>query len=338
MASQRMKFTVGLFVAGGSALAILAIIWLGMSRYLEEGRYYVTYFDESVQGLDRDSPVKYRGVPIGRVEAIGVAPDSRLIQVVMKIDADKPLDADIRAQLKTVGITGSMFIGLDRKEEGEIDRSPPLSFPSEYPVVPSKPSEITKLLQGLDEFLNHVRALDLKGISDKIKATLDNMDQMVADANLQEISLSVRSSLERLDGILDNERWDRILGGVEDASQTLNTLMGDAGLSLHQAKKAFARAEGMIADNEKTIQTAVKNFRKAAESADLILKKGASLVDGTDDTLTNLKRHLLVISQNLEKASENINQLTELLADQPSRLLLGTSPARRKLDTDVHKK
>lgn len=338
MASQRMKFSVGLFVASGSALAILAIIWLGMSRYLEEGRYYVTYFDESVQGLDRDSPVKYRGVPIGRVEAISVAPDSRLIQVVMKIDADKPLDADIRAQLKTVGITGSMFIGLDRKEEGEIDRSPTLSFRPEYPVVPSKPSEITKLLQGIDEFLSHIRALDLKGISDKIKATLDNMDRMVAGADLQEISLSIRSSLERLDGILDNERWDRILGGVEDASKSLNTLMGDASRSLHQAKKAFARAEEMIADNEETIQTAVKNFRKAAESADLVLKKGSTLIDGTDDTLNILKRHLLVISQNLEKASENINQLTELLADQPSRLLLGTSSTRRDLDTDVHKK
>ena len=78
---------VGFFVAIGFTLAILVFIWLGMSRFLQKGRFYVTYFDESVQGLDVDSPVKYRGVFIGRVESIGVAPDSKLIKVVLKIES-----------------------------------------------------------------------------------------------------------------------------------------------------------------------------------------------------------------------------------------------------------
>ena len=73
MATQKTKFAVGLFVAIGFTLAILVTIWLGMSRFLQKGRFYVTYFDESVQGLDVDSPVKYRGVFTGRVESIGVA-------------------------------------------------------------------------------------------------------------------------------------------------------------------------------------------------------------------------------------------------------------------------
>jgi len=38
---------VGLFVAGGIAFVLLAIIWLGMSRFFEKGQYYVTYFNES---------------------------------------------------------------------------------------------------------------------------------------------------------------------------------------------------------------------------------------------------------------------------------------------------
>jgi phospholipid/cholesterol/gamma-HCH transport system substrate-binding protein len=55
MATQKTKFAVGLFVAIGIALAILVTIWLGMSRFLQKGRFYVTYFDESVQGLSRAS-------------------------------------------------------------------------------------------------------------------------------------------------------------------------------------------------------------------------------------------------------------------------------------------
>ena len=61
MASQKTKFAVGLFVAGGLACVVLVVIWLGMSRFLEKGQFYVTYFDESIQGLVVDSPVKYRG-------------------------------------------------------------------------------------------------------------------------------------------------------------------------------------------------------------------------------------------------------------------------------------
>jgi phospholipid/cholesterol/gamma-HCH transport system substrate-binding protein len=114
MASPKTKLAVGLFVACGLACAVLAVIWLGMSRFLEKGQFYVTYFDESIQGLVVDSPVKYRGVFIGRVESISVAPDSELIKVILKIESGQTLDSNIVAQLKSVGITGSMFVELDR--------------------------------------------------------------------------------------------------------------------------------------------------------------------------------------------------------------------------------
>ena len=60
MASQGTKFAVGLFITCGMITAILAVIWFGMSRYLVEGQYYAVYFNESVQGLQKDSPVKYQ--------------------------------------------------------------------------------------------------------------------------------------------------------------------------------------------------------------------------------------------------------------------------------------
>ena len=110
MASQRTKYTVGLFLIFGIGIALLAFIWLGMSRFLQKGHYYATYFNESVQGLDKDAPVKYRGVSIGRVDSIEVAPDARLIEVILKIETGQKLDNDIVAQLSPVGITGGMII------------------------------------------------------------------------------------------------------------------------------------------------------------------------------------------------------------------------------------
>ncbi|MGD9180328.1 MAG: MlaD family protein [Desulfobacterales bacterium] len=322
MATQKTKFAVGLFVAVGFALAILVIIWLGMSRFLQKGRFYVTYFDESVQGLDVDSPVKYRGVFTGRVESIGVAPDSKLIKVILKIESGQKLDQNIVAQLKSVGITGSMFVELDQKRAGEADQSPPLGFPSEYPIIASKPSEIKGLIGGLEEILSQIKALGLEEISDKIKATLDNINQSVDDADVERISETINSSFEKMEQILEDQRWYKVLASAETAGQSLNSL-------LDKADRMLARVQGMVIGKEETIKTALDNFSRAMENANILLNKGTAMVSGTDASISELMHHLVIAAQNLEMASENLKQLMELLADHPSQLLFGEPPKAR---------
>ena len=328
MASHKTKFTVGLFVVCGVTFALLAIIWLGMSRFFAKGQHYITYFNESVQGLDIESPVKYRGVSIGRVKRIGVAPDSKLIEVVLKIESGQALDADIVAQLKSVGITGSMFVELDLKRKGEPERSPALSFPSEYPIVASKPSEISELVRGLDDVLNQIRSLDLKGISDKIKLNLDDINQVIREADVQGLTQDMRSSLARVDSIFDRQRWDTILANVEEAGHSVNAL-------LKKADKGLNRVEGLVSQNEQAIGMAVEDFQKAMQTANVLLEDGASLVRGTNESQAQVRRHMLVIAQNLEKASEDLQRLIDLLADHPSQLMFGQPPVPRKVEPEI---
>ncbi|MBW1702232.1 MAG: MCE family protein, partial [Deltaproteobacteria bacterium] len=266
MDSQKTKFTVGLFVACGVGIALVAVIWLGMSRIFEKGQFYAAYFNESVQGLDIDSPVKYRGVPVGRVERIEVAPDSKLIQVVLKIETVEKLERDIVAQLKSVGITGSMFVELDRRREDEPDFSPHLSFPTEYPVVGSKPSGISQILKGIDDVLKKIKSVDLEGISDRVKLSLDDINQAIADANVKRVSTGLTNLLERADRVL--------------------------------------------AKNEDSINKSIIELRQTLENATGFFGKGSSLVGKVDDSYSYLERQLLIIAQNLEKASENLDRLT----------------------------
>ena len=124
MARKTSKFMVGLFTIIGVVIGVIAIIWVGASRYFEKGNRYVTYFDESVQGLQKDSAVKYRGVEVGRVETIRVAPDNKLIAVVMKINLKEDLTRTTIAQLKVAGITGLVFVELDRKQPEDEKKAP----------------------------------------------------------------------------------------------------------------------------------------------------------------------------------------------------------------------
>ena len=77
MATEAHKFEVGIFVIIATAIGIGAVVWLGASRFFQETQHFVTYFSESVQGLDPGSSVKYRGVPAGRVDTISIARPGR---------------------------------------------------------------------------------------------------------------------------------------------------------------------------------------------------------------------------------------------------------------------
>jgi phospholipid/cholesterol/gamma-HCH transport system substrate-binding protein len=338
MASQKTKFMVGLFLAGGIGIAVIAFILLGMSRFLEKGSYYVTYFNESVQGLEIDSPVKYRGVPVGRVDRIAVAPDSKLIKVVLKIETGQALERDMVAQLKSVGITGAMFIELDRRKAGEPDRSPPLSFPSEYPIVGSRPSDMGQILQGIDEVVGKINRVDFEGIASKIKNNLDRIDHMVSEINMRGLSRSVETTLESLRRILQDEKWKSILASVEHASESLDALLARGSGAVSSAEKVIANVEGLLVEKNQAIRSILDDFGKAVQNANLLLERSQSMIAGTDDTMADLRRDLLLTVRNLAHASENLNRLIEVLLDQPSQLLLGDPPAPRKIDLDTGKK
>ena len=328
MASHKVKFTVGLFVATGIGFAIFVVIWLGTSRYFEKGHYFVTYFNESVQGLDIESPVKYRGVSIGRVQAIRVAPDSKLIEVVLKIDTGQELEADIVAQLKSVGITGSMFVELDRKRQNEPDRSPQLGFPTEYPVVASKPSEISELVRGIDDMLDQIRSLDFKGISDKIKLSLDKINVTLDDADIKGLSRDLSASLQTVKRLLDDPRWEKMIKYAAEAGENLNALV-------LKADTGMGRIGNLVDENEDTVTIAIKDFGKAMAQANVLLEKSTALVSGTDASQVELRRHLVVVAQNLAKASDDLQRLLDILTDQPSKLVFGQPPEPRKVEPET---
>jgi phospholipid/cholesterol/gamma-HCH transport system substrate-binding protein len=336
MASQKTKFAVGLFLMVGISLFVLVTVWLGMSHFLQEGQHYVTYFNESVQGLEVDSIVKYRGVPIGRVESIDVAPDAKLIQVTLKIESGQKLDRDIVAQLKLVGITGSIFVELDRKAEGEPDQSPPLNFPSEYQIVASKPSDVKELLQGVDDLLKQLNSLDIGGISEKVQLSLDNINEKVSEANIKGISDNLESSLVRIDQVLNDQRLDSFLTSMGEAGNSVNALMAKMDGSLSRFESALSGVEGIVTEEKESIKRGIKDFRKAMENASALFVNGSSLVREADESMTYLMEDLSSTVKNLERASENLNELIESLGEQPWQLLFSEPPSPRKDVNDDH--
>jgi phospholipid/cholesterol/gamma-HCH transport system substrate-binding protein len=335
MASVKTNFAVGLFVIIGFAIALTAILWLGMSHVFEKGRRYAAYFDESVQGLDKDSTVKYRGVGIGRVEQIRVAPDGRLIEVILIVESDLELGPDIVAQLKMAGITGKVFIELDHRAHGEEDLSPRRSFPTKYNVIATKPSQIKRLFDSLDEALKQISALDLAGISEQALQALDDFSGAVQDLDTHKISVEINNSLQV---------WNNALNAIKEAAVFFKALTLQATETFATAEGTLHRVDGVIDANEQQISAAVSELNQAIKEADRVVAntarlvaEGTRLVQNTDRHLYRLMQHLQVTLQNAEKASDALNRSLQEVSEQPSQLLFGEPPPPRPLESPVQR-
>jgi len=312
---------IGLFVTIGILIGMVAVVWLGASKYFEKGATYVTYFDESVQGLQLDSAVKYRGVEAGRVEKIRVAPDNRLIEVIMKINLRGKLEREYVAQLKAAGITGIVFVELDRKESDKPDISPKITFASEYPVISSKPSDVKQLLTGIDNVIQSLNKIDTQGISDQIKSTLKVLESVVASVDnvvgsvekalgtgkLEEAVVEVRNTLLKVQNF------------VSDAQKDLQAMnLGKSGTNI---ENATARLDKIMNSGE--IEAVLDEVRDAA-------KKMNQLVEGLDKRGLAITNNIKGTSENLKRASESLEMLIDRVYASPSDLLFGEPPPRRR--------
>ena len=327
MPSVRTKFSVGLFVILGMTTVIIFVLWLGMSQYLKEGRHYVAFFDESVQGLKRDSAVKYRGVAIGQVESIRVAEDGQLIRILFNLDEPLHDHDKMVAWIKSIGITGIMFVELERMRKEDIALSPKITFETKYPVIATRPSDMKQLLTDIYDIPNKIKQIDVKGISNRIIETLDNANQTFEDAEVKKVSENIQKTLVRSQEILEKKEWDQITQNILLASNNLNALIKNAGTTIN-------RIDGSLKNHNKKLSNTIDKFNTAAENASKMLQNGNALITDAHSRVDRVDQKLLETLTALETTSMNLNQLVQQLIDQPSILLFSSPPSPKPIEPE----
>jgi len=291
----RRFFIVGLFVTIGFLFLAGVIIWIGASKYFQEGEMYVTFFKESVQGLNKDSEVKYQGVKVGLVEEIAIAPDNKTVAVYMIINLKGDLTQRVVAQLTMTGITGLVFVNLEPRKPGEPDLSPKIEFATEYPVIPSKPSDISQIISGIKETMDEIKKADIKGTINEIKAAAAGIKDVVKGKELQNMLAKadaaagyLRDSLKRIEKSIAEGKLDKALVAAQNAFKEAGSLMEGLGTEVSDSK---------ISETIKKVRVTVADAQKLVE--------------------------------NLKRTSENLDRLVERLYYRPSDVLFGKAPEPR---------
>jgi len=306
MATDARKYQVGVFVIASVVILVVALVWLGASRFFEKTSRMVSYFQESVQGVEPGSAVKYRGVPAGRVQAIRIAPDGDLIEIVMSIEEEfvdfLQKDPHLRAQVQLAGITGFRYIEIDRHSGEALKRSPKLGFEPPYPIILSTPSSIREIQTALEEVYNRVMSVDFAGISGDIRETLQAANTLLRDerigstlTNLNTISSSAAQVAKNLERITEGVDVKPAVQNIEQVSKETRELVV-------------------------ALRTVTRDQLEEALAQITLLAQGArQLLGGFQYTL-----------ERVDRTVGNLEHFTEELRDQPSRLLFSEPPPPKR--------
>ncbi|NCC23580.1 MAG: MCE family protein [Deltaproteobacteria bacterium] len=334
MANARTKVLVGLFVASGLGISIVSILVLGMNNFFQHGNKYQIFFNESVQGLNVDAPVKFRGVPAGLVRSIELAPDGTLVQVVLDVGQNVRLPENTVAQLSAVGITGAMFIELDSGRPSGRYFKPPsdMQLEYDYPVLATRQSSIQQFMEGVDELYGKINAIDFEGISSRIVALLDHADQAVLDIRAAELSTQVQTAIHKVNNLLHDPRLSNFLNHADQAGRQANAILSEMEDGMVAVREIVDKVSDTVGVSGVLIEESLKDIRASARRSDVLLAQGQEVFRQSRENLDSTERSILVTVQNLERSSEALTRLLQKLETYPAQLLFGQPPAPRTIE------
>lgn len=284
---------VGAFVLLLGAALIGGVLWLSSGK--SYGRVYDTYqvfMGESVSGLSVDAPVRYRGVQVGSVRRIELAPgNSELVQLTLSIERGTPVKQDTVATLQVQGLTGIAHINLS----GGSHDSPPLRRKrgQKYPVISAGPSLMQRLDAGVTALLTNVNR------------SSENFNLLLNEENRIALSHTL-VNLERLSTTLSQHSAE-LEHGLQHAVQTLEN-----------TEKLTAQANAELPQLLQRIQRSADAFDRMAAAA---AKAGASTADAADSVRNETLPEAHQAIAELRDLTASLQRLSDALQRNPGMLL-----------------
>ncbi|MEI7705996.1 MAG: MlaD family protein [Deltaproteobacteria bacterium] len=301
---------VGGFIIGGSLLLLLAVASLMSGKFLTHSTRLVSFFPESVRGLQIGSPVTFRGVPLGQVTAIEaymVTGEGIDIKVTYEVNLDRindpggmvrnlkamgPADGakmlsdkGLRAELQTTSmVTGQLYIDLDFHPKTKPRR---LDIPTDVPQIPTAPTRFQLLSERIEKFANSLADVPLEDIGKNLSDALLAVRDIARSPELRQAIAAAGSAGKDL---------NRTLGGIDKLVGDLRVKVNDADVKL------------VVADLHRTLEAAQRG-----------LDQVASTLAGS----SGVQRELSHTLSELARAAAAVRVLAEYLERNPSAVLDG---------------
>ena len=316
MSAKANYFRLGLFVLVALGLLFGGIVALGAGSWFKHGIVAETYFDESVQGVDKGSPVKYRGVQIGKVRRIGFVgwkydlqsmkdpiQFGRYVFAEIEITADfiifkhgaeeairERVESGLRLRIASGGLTGPVYLEADYYDP-KLYPPLPIEWKPQHLYIPSAPSMRVQLTSAAESLAKQLEQLDLPKVSQDISRLVQNVDKAVTDLQIDRL----------------REEALTLLTSLQQNSRQLNQLFTDP------------RVENILT-----------NASHAADSG----REAVAEINETARTVNAMteqqRRQVQQVMENLRRFSQDLAEIGREARQNPARLLFGQPPPREQ--------
>ncbi len=241
METRASYVMVGAFVLGLIAAGVVFVLWLAGREDTTHWKYFNVHFKGSVTGLQVGSVVRYRGIPMGEVETIRIAPsNNEIIEVFIKVKREAPVYKKTKATIESQGITGGAFLQLSGvKLSGSLLKtaSKQNKKGENYAVIDGEPSGLDLIFQEFPKAIAAITKLANRASLMLDKPNRDNFAAILKNANKAVIAF-------------------------KQVGDDIKPLMK----SLQPVVKGLGRLEGTLTTTAKDFSTAAKGVDGAAKS------------------------------------------------------------------------
>jgi len=291
---------VAVFALLAVAAAFAFVWWYSDRGDRRDYESYEIYFNGSVSGLARASPVRYLGVDVGRVQSLSV--DKRnpgRVKIVAQIDSSAPISAATRASLGLLGLTGLLYIDL-QLDDGAGTANQPLGQGEKFPIILSRKGDIEAFVEKLPDVVARAAAV------------MERVDRLLADDNLKAVG----------DTLANLRQASNDLPGITRQAKVLATdLRAAASATTALAARLQQTTDRSQPDLEATLASTRATAEKLAKIADsldrIVVGNQATLAQFAGSGVAELQQ--LVIDA--RDASTEVRALARELRENPSSLL-----------------
>ncbi len=293
MENKAHAMAAGAFVLVVTALLVMLAVWL--TRDNTQRDLYEMSTGESVSGLQPQAAVRFRGVPVGKVELIGF--DTKVkgnVLIRVSIDRSAPVTKSTFATVASQGVTGLGFIQLD-----DDDSSPERLVPNDEdpPRIPLKPGGLDKLLKQSDV------------IFDQVEQASTRLNKLLSDENQAAVTSAI-TQLGEAAGSLN-----RVAKGLEPTVATLPGLSRDATVTLKSVKTA--------ADD---VSTTATRLNAKGGTLDKLSEGGTALAAGVETFSAGTLPKLSEVADETARTMRQLRRTVNAVDDNPQSLIFGKGP------------
>ncbi len=252
--SQNFKVRLGLFIAVGLTLFVLAIFIIGKQKNLFDPVIRISSRFENVSGLQVGSTVRFSGINVGTVDNIRIVNDSTVkVDMLIKKEVQRFIRADSEAGIGSEGLIGDKILVLSQG-------SPDAPIVKDGQTIPStEPVETDQIMAGLQVTVDNVALAtgEINEILGKVNSGKGTLGKLIEDPkmaeNIDKTIVNLKNSTKGLDENMKAAQENFLLRGYfkRKAKAEAKAKKEAEKQQKKQAKQAAEAAEKAAKEREK---------------------------------------------------------------------------------------